>query len=116
MITATFIALVTACAPQVDAGTASALVAVESGFNPLAIGVVGGALDHQPRQRSEAVATARSLQSAGWNLSLGITHINVHNLDRRGPTVTSASEPCPTLSAMQALLTATSDTASTSPS
>jgi type IV secretion system protein VirB1 len=104
MISATFLALAATCAPLVDANTASALVAVESGFNPLAIGVVGGALDHQPRQRSEAVATARSLQAAGWNFSLGIAQINVQNLERLGLTVASAFEPCANLSAMQAIL------------
>ena len=46
-----FLALVLACAPQVNADTARALVSVESAFNPWAIGVVGGALVRQPRHR-----------------------------------------------------------------
>ena len=47
-----FLALALACAPQVHADTARALVSVESAFNPWAIGVVGGALVRQPRHRS----------------------------------------------------------------
>ena len=49
MDASTFLALALACAPQVHADTARALVSVESGFNPWAIGVVGGALVRQPR-------------------------------------------------------------------
>jgi type IV secretion system protein VirB1 len=43
MDASTFLAVVLACAPQVHANTAHALVKVESAFNPWAIGVVGGA-------------------------------------------------------------------------
>jgi type IV secretion system protein VirB1 len=100
-----FLALVTACAPQVDAGTAQALVAVESGMNPHAIGVVGGALERQPRHRTEALATARMLQAEGWNFSIGLAQINVHNLERFGLSLETAFEPCTNLTAMQSALT-----------
>jgi type IV secretion system protein VirB1 len=99
-----FIALVTVCAPLVDGRTASALVAVESGFNPHAIGVVGGVLDRQPRQRTEALATARVLQAKGWNYSVGLAQINVRNFARLGLTLESAFEPCSNLAAMQTVL------------
>ena len=67
-----------ACAPLVHPATAQALVVeVESGFNPHAIGVVGGALERQPRSRAEALATARRLQRSGWNFSVGLAQINV---------------------------------------
>jgi type IV secretion system protein VirB1 len=61
----------------VHADTARALVSVESAFNPWAIGVVGGALVRQPRHRAEAMATAKALQAAGWNFSIGLGQINV---------------------------------------
>jgi type IV secretion system protein VirB1 len=92
------------CAPQVDAASSRAVVAVESGFNPHAIGVVGGVLHHQPRSRAQAEATARQLLSNGWNFSLGLAQINVRNLDRLGLTPAQALERCTNLAAMQTLL------------
>jgi len=100
-----FSALAMACAPMVHASTAHALVAVESSFNPHAIGVVGGALVRQPRSRAEALATATQLQAKGWNFSVGLAQINVHNFERLGLTPVTAFDPCENLRAMQAVLT-----------
>lgn len=116
MDTSVFLALVLACAPQVHAETARALVSVESAFNPWAIGVVGGALVRQPRNRAEAFATARALRDAGWNFSVGLGQINVGNFDRLGLTVESAFEPCANLAAMQTVLAECFDRASASTS
>jgi type IV secretion system protein VirB1 len=107
-----FLALVLACAPQVHTDTARALVSVESAFNPWAIGVVGGALVRQPRHRAEALATAKALQAAGWNFSIGLGQINVGNFDRLGLTIESAFEPCGNLAAMQTVLAECFDRAS----
>lgn len=107
-----FLALALRCAPQVDAGTAQALVAVESSFNPHAIGVVGGALIRQPRTQAEAIATAKALQAAGWNLSVGLAQINVRNLERLGLTFESAFDSCASLTAMQTVLADCYDRAS----
>ena len=104
MEAAAFLALVLACAPQVHADTARALVSVESAFNPWAIGVVGGALLRQPRHRAEALATARALQAAGWKFSVGLGQINVGNFERLGLTLDSAFEPCMNMMAMQTVL------------
>jgi type IV secretion system protein VirB1 len=101
----TFSELATACAPLVHASTAQALVAVESRFNPHAIGVVGGVLERQPRNRAEALATAAQLRATGWNFSVGLAQINVRNFQRLGLTPASAFEPCENLRAMQAVLT-----------
>ena len=101
----TFFALAMACAPLVHASTTQALVAVESSFNPHAIGVVGGVLKRQPRNRAEALATASQLQVNGWNFSVGLAQINVHNFDRLGLTAASAFDPCENLRAMQTVLT-----------
>ena len=100
----TFSALVMACAPAVHASTAQALITVESGFNPHAIGVVGGVLDRQPRNRGEAVATADHLHATGWNFSVGLAQINVRNFERLGLTTATAFDPCQNLRAMQAVL------------
>lgn len=104
MDASTLMALLLACAPQVHADTARALIHVESGFNPWAIGVVGGALVRQPRYRAEAFATARALKAAGWNFSMGLGQINVGNFTRLGLTLDSAFEPCVNLAAMQTML------------
>jgi type IV secretion system protein VirB1 len=112
MDTSVFLALALACAPQVHAETARALVSVESAFNPWAIGVVGGSLVRQPRHRAEALATAKALQAAGWNFSVGLGQINVGNFDRLGLTVESAFEPCANLAAMQTVLAECFDRAS----
>ena len=104
MEASTFLALVLACAPQMHADTARALTHVESAFNPWAIGVVGGSLERQPRHRAEALATAKALQQAGWNFSVGLGQINVGNFTRLGLTLESAFEPCTNLRAMQTVL------------
>ncbi|XHS77088.1 lytic transglycosylase domain-containing protein [Burkholderiaceae bacterium UC74_6] len=104
MEAAAFIAVALACAPQVHVTTANALVSVESSFNPWAIGVVGGALERQPRNRAEALATARALSTAGWNFSVGLSQINVRNFARLSLSLEQAFEPCANLSAMQTVL------------
>ena len=101
---ATFLALATACAPQVHPVTARALVAVESAFNPSAIGVVGGVLARQPSNRAEALATVKTLHAAGWNYSVGLGQINVSNFSRLGLTADAAFDPCMNLAAMQSVL------------
>jgi type IV secretion system protein VirB1 len=101
---AALLALLLTCAPQVDSSTAQALIGVESATNPNAIGVVGGVLERQPRRRAEAVATAKALQAGGWNFSVGLAQINVHNMHRLGLDLASAFEPCANLAAMQFIL------------
>ena len=104
MESALLLSLLTSCAPQVNADTARALIAVESSSNPHAIGVVAGALERQPRHRAEALVTATALQAAGYNFSLGLGQINVRNLSRLGLTLQTALDPCTNLAAMQSLL------------
>ena len=45
---------------------------VESDANRYAIGVVGGRLLRQPASLEEAIATARSLETQGYNFSVGV--------------------------------------------
>lgn len=107
--------LALACAPAVHPATALALTAVESSFNPHAIGVVGGVLARQPRSVAEALATARQLQKQGWNFSVGLAQINVHNLARLGLSIATVLDPCENLKAMQAILVECFDRAASSP-
>lgn len=101
----TLSALLIACAPNVEATTARALVQVESTANPYAIGVVGGSLVRQPANRAEAIATAKALRAEGWNFSAGLGQINVRNFEQLGLDAESVFDPCPNLQAMQAVLT-----------
>ena len=60
------------------------IVRIESSGNPYAIGVVGGRLQRQPQNMSEAIATAKMLEKKGYNFSLGITQVNRYNLKKYG--------------------------------
>jgi len=97
-------ALVLTCAPLVAQDTAHALIQVESGGNPFAIGVVGGALVRQPVNLPEALATVAALESAGWNYSVGLGQINKRNFERYGLSPATAFDPCANLTAMQSIL------------
>lgn len=55
---------------------------VESDANPYAIGVVGGRLLRQPTSLEEAIATARSLETQGYNFSVGVAQVNHANLKK----------------------------------
>lgn len=96
--------LVLACAPYVHPATAQAIVAVESAFNPYAIGVVDGVLERQPRNRAEAIATVGALRAAGRNFSAGLAQISVRNWERTGVTADTVFDPCANLRAMQRIL------------
>jgi type IV secretion system protein VirB1 len=104
MDAAAFLTLSLACAPLVDPVTSSAIVATESAAHPYAIGVVGGALQRQPRNLPEAVATAKALAASGRNFSVGLAQINVHNLARLRLSIEDAFDECANLRAMQSVL------------
>lgn len=75
------------------------IVHVESGYNPFAIGVVGGQLVRQPQSLDEAVATAQMLETKGYNYSLGVSQVNRSNLVKYGlDTYAKAFDPCLNLS------------------
>jgi type IV secretion system protein VirB1 len=99
-----FEALAQQCAPAVHPATMAAVVRVESTFNPFAIGVVGGRLQRQPRTMAEAVVTARALEAAGYNFSVGIGQVNRHNLAKFGLDYQTAFEPCVNLKAASLIL------------
>lgn len=104
MMPGDFSALAQQCAPAVHPATLQALVKTESGFNPYAIGVVGGRLVRQPRSREEAVATARALEAAGWNFSMGLAQVNRANLRSYGLTAETVFDACANLRAGSAIL------------
>lgn len=78
---------------------------VESSFNPYAIGVVRGQLNRQPKNLAEAVATAKMLEKAGYNFSLGIVQVNRYNLKKYGlNTYEKAFDVCSNLQAGSKIL------------
>jgi type IV secretion system protein VirB1 len=99
-----FLELAKQCAPTVAPQTMAAIVHVESGYNPYAIGVVKGRLARQPKNIHEAVATAKSLQAAGYNFSLGIAQVNRYNLPKYGINYEQAFNPCSNLTAGSKIL------------
>ncbi len=101
-----FIDLSAQCAPTVAIETMAALVRVESGFNPFAIGVVRGSLQRQPRSLEEAIATANDLDARGWNFSVGLSQVNKANFKKYGLTNESAFNPCANLRAGSQILEA----------
>jgi type IV secretion system protein VirB1 len=81
------------------------VVRVESSHNPYAIGVVGGHLVRQPKNLPEALATARMLESRGFNFSLGVAQVNRYNLGKYGlDSYEKAFEVCPNLQAGSRIL------------
>lgn len=102
--TATVVLLARMCAPAVDVSTTVALVSVESSNNPYAIGVVGDALQRQPRTRAEALATIQMLERDGYDYSVGLGQINRRNFSRLGLTAESALDSCTSLRALETIL------------
>jgi type IV secretion system protein VirB1 len=93
------------CAPLVEPALLQRIVRVESGGNPLAIGVVGGRLARQPSNLQEAVATVQALERSGWNYSIGAGQINRIHFSRFGWTdIRSGFSACNNLAAAQQVL------------
>jgi type IV secretion system protein VirB1 len=92
------------CAPHVAVATLRAIAEVESGFNPYAIGVVGGALTRQPRNLLEAISTVRQLQVLNIRFSAGITQIYVENWPAYRLDAETVFDPCANLRAAQGIL------------
>jgi type IV secretion system protein VirB1 len=92
-----FLALAEKCAPTVAPQTMAAVVNVESTYNPFAIGVVGGRLVRQPKNSGEAIATARQLETDGWNFSLGVAQVNRYNLPKFQINYEQAFDACTNL-------------------
>ena len=99
-----FATLAHECAPTVQVATLQAIARTESAFNPLAVGVVGGHLQRQPKSLEEALATVRALAARGIDFSLGIGQVNRFNLSRYELTYETAFDPCANLRVAGAIL------------
>ncbi len=99
-----FDTLAAECAPGVHPTALRGVVSTESAGNPYAIGVVGGQLERQPRNLSEAVATAQELERQGFNFSMGLGQVNRYNLVKYGERYETVFEPCRNLKVGSAIL------------
>lgn len=93
------------CAPSVAARTLVSIAQVESGFDPLAIGVNGpipARIHSHTREEAESIATR--LLERGANVDLGLGQINSSNLARLKLSIAGAFQPCRNLSAAGQLL------------
>ena len=104
MIMLDFIAISQQCAPTVHHATMEALVRVESNFNPYAIGIVRGHLVRQPRNKAEAIATAKQLDKEGYNFSMGLGQVNRYNLKKYALSYDTVFNTCDNLRASSLIL------------
>lgn len=98
-------ALIERCAPNVAHATLLGIAKVESGFDPLAIGV-NGPPHRQVRSTNapDAIAAAKRLIESGASVDLGLAQINSRNLDRLNLSIEAAFDPCENLAASATVL------------
>ena len=94
------------CAPQVAPATLAAIARTESGFDPFAIGDNTAHRSYHPPAKPEAIALAAQLAAEGHDLDLGLMQINQRNFGWLGLAAGDAFEPCRSLAAGAAVLTA----------
>jgi type IV secretion system protein VirB1 len=100
-------AALVACAPNVAPVTLQAIVAVESGGNPLALSINGLRVQPPPaRDTREAAATAERYIARGYSVDIGLMQVNSRNLAALGITVDQVLDPCMNIHAAAAILTA----------
>lgn len=89
------------CAVGVSPVTMAAIVKVESGGNPWAIGnnTTRKPVVPKPRNYEEAVKAAKALIAKGDNIDIGLAQINNRNLKWLGLTVEEVMHPCLNLNA-----------------
>ena len=100
--------LAVTCAPQVAPATLAAIAQTESGLDPLAVGDNTAHRSYHPLAKPEALALAAQLAAEGHDLDLGLMQINHRNFGWLGLAADDAFEPCRSLAAGAAVLTALS--------
>ncbi|WP_043458638.1 lytic transglycosylase domain-containing protein [Azohydromonas australica] len=91
-------------APAIHPNTVARVVEHESERQPLAIGVNGARLEHQPRSLAQAINTARALRQQGYDFDAGLCQINVRNFAWLGLDEVSVFDPASNLRACQTVL------------
>jgi type IV secretion system protein VirB1 len=97
--------LINQCAPNVAPETVQAIIRVESGGNPYAIGINGPIRQKpHPKNRQEAIYWAKYYMSLGYSVDLGLMQINSGNLKGLGITLSQVFDPCTNLKAGSRIL------------
>lgn len=91
-------------APAIHPRTVLRIVQHESKRKPLAIGVNGAMLEHQPRSLAQAINTARALRRQGYDFDAGLCQINVRNWQWLRLDEVSVFSPAENLRACQTVL------------
>jgi type IV secretion system protein VirB1 len=91
-------------APEIHPRMVLRVVEHESKRQPLAIGVNGAMLEHQPRSLGQAIATARELHRQGYDFDAGLCQINRRNWQWLGINEVTVFDPAQNLRACQAVL------------
>lgn len=99
-----FVHLLPLCAPRIGPKTMSALVAVESGWRPFAIGDNTARHSFFPSSRPAAEALARRLIDAGHNIDIGYAQINITNFSGYRLSLHDAFDPCTNLAVGASIL------------
>lgn len=82
------------CGPAVDPSTTRAIITVESGGNPYAIGDNTVKKSFSPKTKTEAVRLAAKLLARGHNLDLGLMQVNSCHLKTGKFTLADLFNPC----------------------
>jgi type IV secretion system protein VirB1 len=92
-------ALTLRCAPEIAPMTMTAIVQVESGGDPLAIGDNTARRSYHPSDRASAEALAHRLIEAGHSVDLGMAQIDNVNFARLAVNARMLFDPCMNLRA-----------------
>jgi type IV secretion system protein VirB1 len=82
------------CGPSVDPSLTKAIIRVESGGNPFAIGDNTARRSYFPVSKADAVQLAGYLLSQGHNLDMGLMQINSCHLGKKGLSLDALFDPC----------------------
>jgi type IV secretion system protein VirB1 len=91
-------ALMARCAPEIAPSTMTAIVRVESGGDPLAIGDNTARRSYHPGNRASGEALARRLLEEGHSVDLGVAQIDNVNFVRFGVNVHTIFDACTNVS------------------
>lgn len=97
--------MIAECAANVAPRTIVEIIRVESEGNPLAVNVNGARLARAPRDKAEAVRTARAYINRGYTVDLGLMQVNSSNLRALGATVEDMFDSCKNIRAGARVLT-----------
>lgn len=86
--------LIADCGPAVSPATTQAIIQVESGGNPLAIGDNTARRSFSPKTKAEAIELAARLISQGHNIDLGLMQVNSCHIKAMKLTLEELFDPC----------------------